>query len=120
MLRVLTWVSANELRPGALLGGEGVGGANQLVLGHLGVGFGELQPKGLRDLRIKPDPLRSDEEMCKHKYCFLAGFEVERKRWTGRLKSGIIIRTQSALDFFTYVFYYITYKKANVRCIIIV
>ena len=64
MLGVLTWVSANELWPGALLGGRGVGGANQLVLGHLGVGLGELQPQGLRDLWIKPDPLRSNEETC--------------------------------------------------------
>lgn len=53
----LTWVSANELWPGALLGGKGVGSANQLVLGHLGVGLGELQPQGLGDLWIKPDPL---------------------------------------------------------------
>lgn len=68
---VLTWVSANELWPRALLGGRGVGSANQLVLGHLGVGLGELQPKGLGDLWIKPDPLRSKEKMCQQKYCFL-------------------------------------------------
>lgn len=55
---VLTWISANELWPRALLGGRGVGGANQFVLGHLGVGLGKLQPQGLRDLRIKAHPLR--------------------------------------------------------------
>lgn len=68
---VLTWVSANELWPRALLGGRGVGGANQLVLGHLGVGLGELQPQGLGYLWIKPDPLRSNRKMCQQKYCFL-------------------------------------------------
>ena len=67
---VLTWVSANELWPGALLGGRGVGSANQLVLGHLSVGLGKLQPKGLGDLWIKPDPLRS-KKMCQLKYYFL-------------------------------------------------
>lgn len=72
MVGVLTWVSANELWPGALLGGRGVGGANQLVLGHLGVGLGELQPQGLGDLWIKPDPLRSNRKMCQQKYGFLA------------------------------------------------
>lgn len=55
---LLTWVSADELWPRALLGGRGVGSADQLVLGHLGVGFGELQPQGLGDFWIKPDPLR--------------------------------------------------------------
>lgn len=58
----LTGVSADELWPGALLGLRRVRGANQLVLGHLGVGLGELQPQGLGDLWIKPDPLRSDRE----------------------------------------------------------
>lgn len=58
MDRVLTWVSADELWPRALLGGRGVGSADQLVLGHLGVGFGKLQPQGLGDFWIKPDPLR--------------------------------------------------------------
>lgn len=62
MVGVLTWVSANERWPRALLGGRGVGGANQLVLGHLGVGFGELQPQGLRDLWIKPDPLEIQQK----------------------------------------------------------
>ena len=56
-LGILTGVSADELGPGALLGGERVGSAHQLVLGHLGVGLGELQPEGLRDLWIEPDPL---------------------------------------------------------------
>lgn len=55
---ILTWISADELGPGALLGGRGVGGAHQFVLGHLGVGLGELQPQGLGDLWIKADPLR--------------------------------------------------------------
>lgn len=54
---VLTWVSANELWPRALLGRRGVRGADQLVLGHLGVGLGKLQPQGLRDLWVEPDPL---------------------------------------------------------------
>lgn len=58
----LTGVSADELWPGALLGRRRVWGANQLVLGHLGVGLGELQPEGLGDLWIKPDPLRSSRE----------------------------------------------------------
>lgn len=58
----LTWVSANELWPGALLGRRGIGGADQLVLGHLGVGLGELQPQSLGDLWIKPDPLPSNGE----------------------------------------------------------
>ena len=65
----LTWVSADELWPRALLGREGVGSANQLVLGHLGVGLGELQPQGLGDFRIKPDPLGSNgkthQRLCK-------------------------------------------------------
>lgn len=58
---VLTWVSANELWPGALLGGRGIGGANQLVLGHLGVGLRELQSQGLWNLWVKPDPLVSEK-----------------------------------------------------------
>ena len=62
---VLTWVSADELWPGALLGGRGVGSANQFVLGHLGVGFGELQTQGLGNFWIKPDPLGSDGKTCK-------------------------------------------------------
>lgn len=73
MVGVLTWVSANKLWPRALLGGRWVGGANQLVLGHLGVGLGELQPQGLGDLWIKPDALRSNGKMCQQK-CVLASF----------------------------------------------
>lgn len=60
---VLTWISADELWPGALLGRRGVGSANQLVLGHFGVGLGELQPQGLWDFGIKPDALRSKAQV---------------------------------------------------------
>lgn len=63
LVGALTWVSADELWARALLGRRGVGGANQLVLGHLGVGLGELQPQGLGDLWIKPDPLRSSRKV---------------------------------------------------------
>lgn len=58
---ILTWIPADELRPRALLGGRRVGGANQFVLGHLGVGLGKLQPQGLGDLWVKPDPLREEK-----------------------------------------------------------
>lgn len=70
---ILTWISANELRPRALLGllGGGVGGANQLVLGHLGVGLGKFQPQGLGDFWIKPDPLRSKRNTCEVAFIYL-------------------------------------------------
>lgn len=63
MIGALTWVSANELWAGALLGGSGVGRADQLVFGHLGVSLGELQPQSLRDLWIKTDALSSIGKM---------------------------------------------------------
>lgn len=58
----LTWVSVDELWARALLGGRRVGSAHQLVLGHLGVGFGKLQPQSLGDLRVEADTLSSKEE----------------------------------------------------------
>lgn len=61
---VLTWVSAYELWPGALLGGRGVGSTDQLVFGHLGVGLGELQPQSLGNLWVKTYPLRSMRKIC--------------------------------------------------------
>lgn len=54
----LIWVSAYELWPGALLGRWGVGSADQLVFGHLGVGLGELQPQSLGNLWVKSYPVQ--------------------------------------------------------------
>jgi len=75
MFSVLTWVSADEVWPRALLGRNGVGGANQLVLGHLGVGLGELQPKGLGDLWVEADSLRSDGKISQQAFIQAVGIE---------------------------------------------
>lgn len=85
----LTWVSPDELWPGALLGRRGVGGANQLVLGHLGVGLGKLQPQGLGDLWIKPDPLRSNRDRSQHEvFVSLKSFGAAQKYFKKTVNKG--------------------------------
>lgn len=54
---VLTGLPGDELRYGGGERGAGIRGAHQLVLGHLGVGLGELQPQRLGDLGVEADAL---------------------------------------------------------------
>lgn len=55
---ILTGLPGDELRYGGGERGAGIWGAHQLVLGHLGVGLGELQPQRLGDLGVEADALR--------------------------------------------------------------
>lgn len=58
MQRVLTGLPGDELRYSSGERGAGIWGAHQLVLGHLGVGLGKLQPQRLGDLGVEADALR--------------------------------------------------------------